>query len=313
MNKIYYWANDTKKNSGEGILAINFLSLLKKKFKYHKLINLNTFKKKNNLFYNYILLFWGIILIWKYYSKGYKVSYINYLPIWNILIFLSLPRDTILGPITGTITKKNILYKFFCLLGAFILKRRKKKLLFSHSQLKLYFPSNKKNYFNFLFYKFKIKTGTTKKKFKIIFYFKDNNNKGNYFLINILKNISEKHKIAVIGDDLSKFLNKKNITNFGTLNRNQAIKIIKSANFALTSKENHFSFFALDCLSRGLKVFYNKDLKISNDIKTNMFIPIDFANLKNSTDAIQKILCKKRDKINILKLKLKNFDNYLTN
>lgn len=313
MRKIYYWANDTEGNSGEGILALNFLNLLKKKFKNHKLINLNNFKKKNNFIYNYILLFWGIILIWKYYLKGYKVCYINYLPIWNILIFLSLPKNTILGPITGTITKKNILYKFFCLVGTFIISRRKKKLLFSHSQLKLYFSNNKKNYFNFLFYKFKFKTGTTKKKFKIIFYFKDNNNKGNYFLINILKNISEKHKIAVIGDDLSKFINKKNITNFGTINRNQAIKIINSANFALTSKENHFSFFAIDCLSRGLKVFYNKDLKISNDIKTNMFIPIDFANLKNSINAIQKGLSKKRDKRNFLKLKLKNFDNYFAN
>ena len=50
MRKIYYWANDTEGNSGEGILALNFLNLLKKKFKNHKLINLNNFKKKIILF-----------------------------------------------------------------------------------------------------------------------------------------------------------------------------------------------------------------------------------------------------------------------
>ena len=33
MKKIYYWANDEEENSGEGILARNFLMLLKKKFK----------------------------------------------------------------------------------------------------------------------------------------------------------------------------------------------------------------------------------------------------------------------------------------
>ena len=56
----------------------------------------------------------------------------------------------------------------------------------------------------------------SKKKFKIVFYFKDNNNKGNYFLINIIKNISKKYKIGIIGDYFPKFKNTKNITNFGT-------------------------------------------------------------------------------------------------
>ena len=31
MKQIFYWANDVEKNSGEGILARNFLNLLKKK------------------------------------------------------------------------------------------------------------------------------------------------------------------------------------------------------------------------------------------------------------------------------------------
>ena len=77
MNKFYYWANDTRKNSGEGILALNFLNLLKKKFTNHKFINLNKLKKKNNFFYNYFTPFFGVILIWKYYFKRKKISYIN--------------------------------------------------------------------------------------------------------------------------------------------------------------------------------------------------------------------------------------------
>ena len=46
MKKIFYWANDVQRNSGEGILARNFIDLLKKKFKNYKFINLNKVKKK---------------------------------------------------------------------------------------------------------------------------------------------------------------------------------------------------------------------------------------------------------------------------
>ena len=54
MIKIYYWANNTKSNSGEGILALNFLSLLKIKYKKCTFVKLNTFIYKENFFNNYI-------------------------------------------------------------------------------------------------------------------------------------------------------------------------------------------------------------------------------------------------------------------
>ena len=74
MKKIFYWANDFKGNSGEGILARNFINLLQKKFKNYKFINLNKIKKRNNFLYNYLTPICGIIKIWKYHSKGYKVK-----------------------------------------------------------------------------------------------------------------------------------------------------------------------------------------------------------------------------------------------
>ena len=46
MKKIFYWSNDIRENSGEGILAKNFLNLLRNKYKNYKYINLNKFKKK---------------------------------------------------------------------------------------------------------------------------------------------------------------------------------------------------------------------------------------------------------------------------
>ena len=310
MKKIYYWSNDFEKNSGEGILARNFLKLLKNKYINYKYINLNTFKKKHNLLYNYILPFWGIIKIWNYHLKCNNVCYINYLPIWNFLIFLLLPKNTILGPITGTTTKKNIFYNVFKYIGIFILKRKKIKLLFSHNQFKINFLQRKLTYFNFLFYKFKITKKKNKKKFDIIFYFKKNNNKGNDFLIKLIKNIPKKYKIAIIGDKLKFNKSIQNINNFGTVSRDKAIKIIKLSKYALTTKENHFSFFALDSLSQGLKIFYNKDLKLFGDVKTNMLLPINFNNYEHSIKLIKKHLNKKNQK-KYFKIKLKNFENYL--
>ena len=125
MLKIYYWANNIKKNSGEGILALNFISLLKKRYKNCKLINLNKFNHSETFFYNYILPFYGVLRLWKYNLKGEKVCYINYLPIWNFLIFLALPKNTILGPITGNNIKKNYIYRTLKHIGIFFFKKKK--------------------------------------------------------------------------------------------------------------------------------------------------------------------------------------------
>ena len=94
------------------------------------------------------------------------------------------------------------------------------------------------------------------------------------------------------------------------MSRVKAIKIIKLSKYALTTKENHFSFFALDSLSQGLKIFYNKDLKFFGDVKTNMLLPINFNDYEHSIKSIKKQLKKKYQK-KIFKIKLKNFENYL--
>ena len=44
--KIYYWASEQRKNSGEGILANLFISDIKKYYTKYMLINTNNKKKK---------------------------------------------------------------------------------------------------------------------------------------------------------------------------------------------------------------------------------------------------------------------------
>ena len=109
-NKILYvWACDFSKSRGEGLLARNFvknISLNTNKKIYVNGIEYKTLKKKSlnikvNIIHNYFLPFFGILNIWKAHYYKQKTLYLNYLPLWNFLIFFLLPNKTILGPITG--------------------------------------------------------------------------------------------------------------------------------------------------------------------------------------------------------------------
>ena len=86
-------------------------------------------------------------------------------------------------------------------------------------------------------------------------YYRKYETKGNEFIkkiiIILLKN---NYKIAIIGD---KIINNKNINNFGYVKRQKAKKIISMSRYSIASAENLYSFFAQDCLSYGLIVFYN--------------------------------------------------------
>ena len=308
---IYFWASNLDKSSGEGILGNNFLKLINQKYNLYKLENLNkTTKFKDNFFYNYIFIFISIFKIWLMNLKGYKTIYINYLPIWNFIIFLFLPKSTILGPITGTTTKKNFVYSLLSKISIFILKRKYKKLLFSNDFFEKKFNLKKiKVYSNFLLYDFKFQIYNKKKKYDFIIYYKKNSSKGNQFLINLAKYFSKDFKIVIIGDKYN-FKNNKNINNFYKISRIHTNKIISETKYAINSKENLFSFFTLDCLSHLLIVFYNHDFNLDKKFKTNLLIDIDFDNLQKSKKKIIQTM-----KMNFKKKKLKfpeyKFLNYL--
>ena len=124
IKKIYYWASDYSEISGEGRLARLFIQKLLKVNKNIRMISIksnfikNTQKNKNELdnpiIHNYLGPIIGIIKLWKHFLKADKICYINYLPLWNFLIFILIPPKCILGPITGTIDpEKKISFKIF--------------------------------------------------------------------------------------------------------------------------------------------------------------------------------------------------------
>jgi hypothetical protein len=113
---IFVWCSDFEDFRGEGILARLFLKKISfnidKKFfiktpgstylVYKNKIHIVKKKKFNiNFFNKYLILFYGIFLIWINHIKKIKTIYVNYLPLWNFSIFIFLPKKTILGPVTG--------------------------------------------------------------------------------------------------------------------------------------------------------------------------------------------------------------------
>jgi hypothetical protein len=98
-NKLFVYCCDIAKYRGEGILANNFILILKKIFRDIEVYTPeNKFffikKKKNHkiinhcFFYKYFTPLFGILKIWMYHCKGNSTAYLNYLPLWNFFLFM---------------------------------------------------------------------------------------------------------------------------------------------------------------------------------------------------------------------------------
>ena len=129
----------------------------------------------------------GIFKIWKEHFANKKTIYLNYLPLWNFFIFLLLPKNTVLGPITGgsNFTKSNSLNYYvrkyiFPILFFISLKIIKKKfnlIIFSTDLLRKYIKNDQKFIFNYCLNIYKNKFFKNKKVYDIIFYYRKNRNK----------------------------------------------------------------------------------------------------------------------------------------
>lgn len=332
---IYYaWSSDLSTNSGEGKLGLMFLENINhftnKKihcfsnngnFVYSKKTK-NLFKEnkvKNNFYNNYIKIFYGIFLMWKYYFLKKKIIYINYLPIWNFLIFLLLPPGTILGPITGNLKKNRKIFGiikvdfilYLCsLTSLIILKIKKKKFFFAHEDI----HKKLKKYlwfdcvYNYQLLYFKESKKNLSKKRNILIYNRSNKSKNIKFLLNNLFNKNIFDEIGVVGEKLSLNL----VKNYGYISHKKLLKILLKYKFALISDENIYSFFCLDALSCQVKLIYNqKSHKFRNYFNNAQFIKLNKLNLKNIPKKNKKIfLNKKMKKILLIKLN-KHFKNVL--
>lgn len=286
--KIYYWANNLSKTKGEGILANIFLKKITFYNPTYRLININNNINNNSssFLYKYIYPIYGALKIRCYSVIKRETCYLNYLPLWNFILFILLPKNTILGPITGTIIERKLscLEDFFKKISIKIIQLKFNKILFATNFFKINLNLHNNVYCNFILSDFKFKRNIRPKKFDFVIYHRKYETKGNEFIERIITFLTNNnYKIAVIGE---KILNKKNLKNYGPVSRLKAKKIISESKYTIASAENLYSFFVQDCLSNGLIVFYNNIFKKYCSFFKTQLIPISYTNVKKSSKDI---------------------------
>lgn len=261
--QIIFWACDYSNQTGEGNLARKFIRY----FFHKKKITVKTLSSYDNLNLKYIKPFIIIIKCWKSYFKGYRVGYVNYLPLWNFCIFLLLPPKTILGPITGgaLYTKKNIInffirryifFVFYKISELIINWRFKSKIIFSTNLLEKFLSEKikKRSIFNFVLKEFKFNK-KRKKDIDFIIYFRNHKNKSTFFNYKFLEKLTKlKLKIIIVGDHLNMY----GIKNMGYISKKKMDHLQSRSKYTVYSGENILSLFILECISNHVKVFISK-------------------------------------------------------
>ncbi len=280
LNKdgIYVWACDFSKSRGEGLLGRNFIYNCSQHtsknfyinglaYSYSKKQNI---KIKTNLIHNYLYPFLGVIKIWYQHLSKKKTIYLNYLPLWNFLIFLLLPKKTLLGPITGGAYYGNskslnsfirrYIFPFFYLISLKIIEKKYSKVIFSTNLLKSYVNKKNKYLFNYCLNIYEEKLFKQKKKYDLIFYYRPHKNRNNFEQKKLIKKLVDNYyNVIIIGDN--PYIEKS--LYLGNLTRDNALKYMQQSKFAINNNENIYSLFCLDALSSGTKVinFRNKKVK----------------------------------------------------
>ena len=162
----------------------------------------NIFNNKKTLKHKYFLPIVGIFYCWQKFFENKRVCYLNYLPLWNFLLFLLLPPKTIFGPITGGAVPESgyqriirlsifpILYKIsqICLLF------RKTKIIFATDLLKKYCFNLilKKSFWNYQIKKILLKKKYLKKNIDLLIYYRKHSNKKTTLLREVLEKVQKK-------------------------------------------------------------------------------------------------------------------------
>ncbi len=288
--KLFVWTCDYSDSTGEGKLARLFIRKLNQKNEYNLIFNQKKIVKSK-----YLSTLIGIIYCWNKFFKNENTCYVNYLPLWNFLIFIFLPPNTILGPITGgaNFSKSNVLNYFirslifpiFYKISEIALNFRKVNPIFSTDLLKKFISKKtiKKSNFNFVVKNFlNKKILKKKKKIDFLIYYRKHKNKEYFFPYYFIKKIIKlKFKIYIIGDKL----NLPMVKNCGFVKNNKVLKLQSISKYTILSHENPYSFFLLECLSNHVKIVIEKNMKKKLDFPQKKIIKLDF----NSLNSIKKL------------------------
>ena len=223
MTKYYIWSCEYNNYTGEGRLAKKFVKCFYNKKKFKILSPKNSF-----ILSNYIYQIYGIFVLWYYFLLGKKTVYLNFLPLWNFLIFFLVPPKTEFGPITGSIQINKIesvksffrskLFPIFYIISLNLLNFREKKIIFATNVLIKFIKKSilKKSELNFVLRDLKKHKNKSKKTIDFLIYYRKHENKFFDHHIDFIKNkLNKNRKVVIVGDDLKL----KGVLNLGRVNK----------------------------------------------------------------------------------------------
>ena len=281
----YFWACDHSSKSGEGRLARMFIDYRRKQTGYN-FIRIHS--SKNYIFrHKYISPFIGIFYCWLYYLKKKEIYYINFLPLWNFMLFAFLPPHTKFGPITGGANYSNnnlnfirkFIFPIFYKISEFFINIRG-HYIFSTDLLKKYLSRKTvhKSKFNYIFNFINIDKKKVKKEIDFLIYFRKHNNKKSLFPIETIKKlILYGFDVRIIGDNL----NLPKIKNYGYISNSKVKSLLKKTHFTLPSEENIYSIFILECIENNVKILITKNIYKNIKYFKKSFIKIELKKIRN--------------------------------
>lgn len=205
----YVFISSLTLNDGEASLSLSFLKAV-----YHidnfylytpnlvalvKSSKITSSRKRELKFNNiYLITFYHAFLANFFKNKSNDVFFLNYLPLWNFLIFLILDKKIIIGPITGNSVPRfsfsffrNLLFPILNFLSSFIILLKWKNIYPSNFHVGKYFRI--KNYFypSIINIKFDISQKTViNNRVNIGFYYRSHPIKNCGYFINFLNRYS---------------------------------------------------------------------------------------------------------------------------
>lgn len=323
INILYCWLCDSRDKDGESKLSLKFCSEISTYYDLviiispfdkivikNKLIVSRVLKTKIvnlNFYHKYITPFIGILFVWYIYLfKRKKVAYINFLPLWNSLIFLLLPKKTILGPITGyaykgkifsseTFVRKKI-FPTLMFISIKIINLKFNNIYFSTINLIKYSKNlscNFKNNYSSAFIDINKNNLESEKDKKIDFaiYYRRYDTKNPEILKLLIEYLVLKGlKVVTYGDVFETKIS--NIDQKGFVDENFVNNLLNQSKFTILSQENLFSLSFYHAINSKVKILYDNNL--SNDLtemyKQKIFFEIDFSDLSKTKELIDQII-----------------------
>lgn len=295
----FAWASDFNEDTGEGRLARLYLMqfskdcntkilILSQDQKYLLYNNKIKILKKNNKFNNFksFSFFIGIFYSWFFFFQRAPFIYVNYLPLWNFLIYIFLSPGSKIGPITGSkiFNNNQKIRKFFFptlyILSLSIIYLRFEKVTFATDNLKNYIKKkySKNYYFNFClkYIKYLKYLYSQKKSIDFIIYNKIHKNKYNAFIRKIVFFlISKRFIVHCFGEKLNVY----GVVNHGYLSNKEATNLIVKSKYMINSGENFYTFFLMECIKYRVNIIYNIPTYPYEKSKLKNILGINYNNL----------------------------------